>query len=44
MLYYIILCYIILYYIIVLYYIMGAKGDWDFRIYDLVKNPDATDI
>ena len=21
-----------------------AKGDWDFRIYDLVKNPDETDI
>ena len=24
--------------------IMGAKGDWDFRISDLVKNPDGTDI
>ena len=23
---------------------MGAKGDWDFRISDLVKNPDGTDI
>ena len=23
---------------------MGAKGDWDFRIPDLVKNPDGTDI
>ena len=23
---------------------MGAKGDWDFRIYDLIKNPDGTDI
>ena len=22
----------------------GAKGDWDFRIFDLVKNPDGTDI
>ena len=22
----------------------GAKGDWDFRISDLVKNPDGTDI
>ena len=22
---------------------MGAKGDWDFRIYDLVKNPEGTD-
>ena len=26
------------------YIYMGAKGDWDFRIYDLVKNPDGTDI
>ena len=23
---------------------LGAKGDWDFRISDLVKNPDGTDI
>ena len=23
---------------------MGAKGDWYFRISDLVKNPDGTDI
>ena len=23
---------------------MGAKGDWDFQISDLVKNPDGTDI
>ena len=23
---------------------MGANGDWDFRISDLVKNPDETDI
>ena len=23
---------------------VGAKGDWDFRISDLVKNPDGTDI
>ena len=23
---------------------MCAKGDWDFRISDLVKNPDGTDI
>ena len=23
---------------------VGAKGDWDFRITDLVKNPDGTDI
>ena len=23
---------------------MGAKGDWDFWISDLVKNPDGTDI
>ena len=22
----------------------GAKGDWDFRISDLVKNPDGIDI
>ena len=22
----------------------GAKGDWDLRISDLVKNPDGTDI
>ena len=22
---------------------LGAKGDWDFRISDLVKNPDGTD-
>ena len=22
----------------------GAKGDWDFRIFDLAKNPDGTDI
>ena len=22
----------------------GAKGDWDFLISDLVKNPDGTDI
>ena len=23
---------------------LGAKGDWDFRTSDLVKNPDGTDI
>ena len=23
---------------------VGAKGDWEFRISDLVKNPDGTDI
>ena len=23
---------------------MGVEGDWDFRISDLVKNPDGTDI
>ena len=28
---------------ITLHYI-GAKGDWVFRIPDLVKNPDGTDI
>ena len=22
----------------------GAKDDWDFRISDLVKNPDGTDV
>ena len=22
----------------------GTKGDWDFRISDLVKSPDGTDI
>ena len=22
----------------------GTKGDWDFRISDLVKNPEGTDI
>ena len=22
----------------------GTQGDWDFRISDLVKNPDGTDI
>ena len=25
-------------------YIQGAMGDWDFRISDLVKNPDGTDM
>ena len=23
---------------------MGVKGDWDFRISNLVENPDGTDI
>ena len=23
---------------------MRAKDDWDFRIYDLIKNPDGTDF
>ena len=23
---------------------VGAKVDWDFRISDLVKNPDETDV
>ena len=23
---------------------LEAKGDWDFRISDVVKNPDGTDI
>ena len=26
------------------YQVIGAKGDWDFQISDLVKNPDETDI
>ena len=30
--------------IIIIIIIMGAKGDWDFRISDLIKNPDGTDI
>ena len=25
-------------------HVMGVKGDWDFWISDLVKNPDGTDI
>ena len=25
-------------------FFVGAKGDWDFRICDLAKNPDGTDI
>ena len=25
-------------------YINGVKGNWDFRIFDLVKNPGGTDI
>ena len=25
-------------------YQKGAKGDWNFQISDLVKNPDGTDI
>ena len=33
----------IIYWGYVLLYV-GAKGDWDFRISDLVKNPDGTDI
>ena len=24
--------------------VTGTKDDWDFRISDLVKNPDETDI
>ena len=23
---------------------MGVKEDWDFRIFELVKNPDGTDV
>ena len=26
------------------YSLYGAKGDWDFWIFDLDKNPDETDI
>ena len=30
---------------IIIYIYMGAKGDWDFQISDLVKKkPDGTDI
>ena len=29
---------------IIYIYIWGAQGDLDFRISDLVKNPDGTDI
>ena len=25
-------------------YFKGPKGDWDFRISDLVRNPNGTDI
>ena len=31
-------------YNICIYYFVGAKGDWDFWISDLIKNPDGTDI
>ena len=31
-------------YIFIIYDVSGAKGDLDFRISDLVKNPDGTDI
>ena len=30
--------------IIITYLNRGAKDDWSFRISDLVKNPDETDI
>ena len=29
---------------IIQFILKGAKSDWDFRISDLVKNPDGTDI
>ena len=29
---------------LIVIYLRVAKGDWDFRISDLVKNPDGTDI
>ena len=35
--------YIILYTVYIYLYI-GVKDDWDFRISDMVKNPDGTDI
>ena len=38
---YIILCFV---YFSTFLLMSGAKGDWDFRISDLVKNPDGTDI
>ena len=32
-------------YVLTLYLVLlGANGDWDFRISDLVKNPDGTNI
>ena len=31
-------------YITLHYITLRAKGDWNFRISDLVKNPDGTDI
>ena len=31
-------------YIYIYINLRGAKGDWDFRISDLVKNPDGTNI
>ena len=35
---------IIIIIIIITYVNRGAKGDWDFRISDLVKNPNGIDI
>ena len=34
----------ILLHFIYTYILMEVKGDWDFWISDLVKNPDGTDI
>ena len=31
-------------YVYIYIYIYMAKGDWDFRISALVKNPEGTDI
>ena len=47
LLYFIIIIIIIIITIIIIIIIIiniGAKSDWDFRISDLVKNPDGTDI
>ena len=42
------MCYIFqnkyVYFLLYITIMSGEKGDWDFRISDLVKNPDGTDI
>ena len=35
---------IIILLLLFLKFFMGTKGNWDFQISDLVKNPDGTDI